>query len=271
MGNMRYAKRDQDVTTLGTWSVQTGTAVTQYEASHIGTDVIARPAKIAETSGAWVGNFTGVAGGKQRVDAVVLPMHNLTAGLEVRLQGHATSSWGSPTFNQTITIPAYRGDGFPLGAWRDITGLSGYTSAGFEFWRLTVVGVNAAAVALKIKLLSGLQTLSPNINWGEVGSEERKMIEHRTDYGVSSVYDLGVTIRSIQGELDGPDTQRDAVKALWQSTRGRVYPFVLIPDGDVNDAWFVRFADTKLDVQLNMIDRNVIRLGFQEVSRGLVL
>lgn len=271
MANMRYAKRDQDVTTLGTWSVQTGTEVEQYEAEHIGTDVMARPAKIEETSGAWVGDFTARPGGKQRVDAVVLPMHNLTAGLEVRLQGNATNSWGGPTFNQAITIPAYRGDGFPFGSFLDITGLSGYTSLGFAYWRLVVVGTNGAAVALKVKLLSGLQTLDPNINWGERQGEERKMIEHRTDHGVSSIYDLGITIRSIAGELDGPDTQRDAVKALWHSTRGRVYPFVLIPDGAVNDAWFVRFQDTKLDLTLNMIDRNSIPVAFEEVSRGLVL
>lgn len=271
MGSMRYARRDQDVTTVGTWAVDVGTEVVDYEASYIGSDVIARPAKIEETTGTWIGDFTAASGGKQRVDAVVLPMHNLDAGLAVKIQGNNTDSWGTPTFDQAITIPAYRGDGFPPGAWLDLTGLSGYTTSGFTYWRLHVTGTNSAALAVKLKLLSGLQTLDPNISWGEVQGEDRKMIEHRTDYGVSSVYDLGVTIRSITGDLDSTDAQVALLRTLWQGTRGRAYPFVMIPDGDVNDAWFVRFMDTKLDVQLNMIDRNAIRLGFEEVSRGLVL
>lgn len=268
---MQYALRSDDITTLLAWSVETGTEVTGYEATHIGTDVIARPAKLEEQAGAWLADATGRPGGKQRVDAIVLPMHNLDAALEVRLQGNATDSWGGPTFNQQITIPAYRADGFPPGAFLDITGLSGYTSAGFEYWRVVVVGTNTNPVALKVKLLAQLQTLDPNISWGQVETEERKIIEHETDYGVSSVYDLGVTRRQLLGDLDSPDLQRAAMRTLWQGTSGRAYPFVLIPDPDVNDAWFVRFLDTKLDVTLNLIDRNAIRVGFQEVSRGLVL
>lgn len=269
--NMRYALRSDDVSALGTWTVETGTEVEQYEASHLVDDVIAHPAKLVESSGAWVGDYTSRPTGKQRVDAVAIPMHNLIAGLSVKIQGNNANTWGTPTFSQAVTIPAYMDDGFPFGAWLDLTGLTGYDVAGFAYWRLFVEGANSAAVAAKLKLVAALQTLSPNINWGEVEDDERPIIEHQTDYRVSSVYNLGVSIRRRTGDLDSPDTQRDAIRALWRSTRGRAYPFLLIPNGDVNDAWVVRFADTKLQVQLNLIDRNAIRLGFEEVSRGLVL
>ncbi len=272
MGAMRYALRSDDITTALSWSIDVGTEQTQYEAAHIGTDVIARPAKAEETIAAWLADATARPGGKQRVDAAAVLMHNLTAGLSnVRIQGNATDDFTTPTFDHAFTVPAYRGDGFPIGFWLDLTGLANYTASGFEYWRLSVGTANANPVAVKVKLLRQLQTLDPNISWGAVEGEDRGLVEHRTDHKVSSIYDLGVTVRSIAGDLDSPDTQKAAIRTLWQSTAGRVYPFLLIPDGDVNDAWFVRFLDPKLSVQLNLPDRNSMRVGFEELSRGLVL
>lgn len=267
MGDFRYALRSDDVTQNATWAVHTGTAVSQYESSHIGTDVIARPAKLSETYGSWYADFSSA----QRVDAVVLPMYNFQAGLTVRIQGSSTTSFTTPSLNHLITIPAYRDDGFPYGAWQHLATATGYSTGGYRYWRLTVESTNSAAIATKVKLLAEVQTLTPNVAWGAVQQDDRKLIEHETDYGVSSIYDLGISRRAMTAELWGPDTQRDAVRDLWQSTRGRVYPFVVIPDAAENDAWFVRFLSPALDVSLARPDRNPMSVGFQEVSRGLVL
>jgi hypothetical protein len=135
-----------------------------------------------------------------------------------------------------------------------------------------VVGVNAAAIKIgEFAMMSRKRTLDPNISWGTHQAEERKIIEHQTDYGVSTVYDLGVTRRSWVGELDGDDTQRANVQTWWRDARGRSQPFVIVPDGTVNDCAMVRFGDTKLDYQLSMFNRNTLQVGFEEVSRGLVL
>jgi len=265
---MRYGLRSDEVQGLGTWTTVTGTELTQYEASHLVTDLISKPVWIEETSGLWRGDFTARPGGKQRVDAVVIPMHNITAGLDVRIPGLNTV--GVTILEAAITIPAYRGDGYPLGAWLDLTGDPDYTTNGFAYWELEVVGVNAVPLALKLRLLAALQTMDPNISWDAAEGEDRAMIEHQSEYEVPSTFDLGVTMRDIAGELDSPDTQKALVRALWQSVLGRVHPFVLIPDGAVNDAWIVLFREKRLEVVLRLTDRNTIRVAFDEISRGLV-
>lgn len=268
MANLQYQHYSDNKAPNATVTVNVGTAATGYPATNLQDRNPAKPAKLAETSGAWVFAFAAA----QRVDIAALVMHNLTAGLAVRIQGHASSSWGAPTFNQLITIPAYRDDGFPVNPWLDLTGLSGYSAAGFQFWRVWVEGVNAAGVAIgEVWLGQTKRTLSPNINWGESQDEERKLIEHSTDYGVDTIYDLGVTRRSIMGDIDAPDTTRDALRTWWRDSRGRAQAFLIMPDGAVNDAWMVRWADARQAVRFDLTDRNTVALSFQEVSRGLVL
>lgn len=241
---------------------------TAYPATNLVDLNPAKPAKLTGTTGNWVWDF----GSARRVDLVALIHHNLTAGLEVRIQANATDSWGAPTFNQQITIPTYREDGYPVNPWLDLTTLSAYSASGFRFWRLVVVGTNGAVIAIgEVWMGSSIRRLSPNIDWGASFSEERKLVEHRTDYGVSSIYDLGVTVRRLKGNLDTTDAQRELVRAWWRSTRGRVRAHLLIPNGDVNDAWLVRFGATQQDVTEANIDRNTFPLDFEEVGRGLTL
>jgi hypothetical protein len=266
--NTIYSHASDDVAPNATITVNTGTEDPAYPKANLVDFVPAKPGKLTTTTGSWVFDF----GSAQRVDIVALIHHNLTPGLEVRIQGNASDSWGSPTFNQPITIPTYREDGFPVNPWLDLTGLSGYGTGGFRYWRVVVVGVNGAAVAIgEVLLIKLKRSLDPNINWGERRQEDRKLVEHRTDFGVSTIYDLGVTVRELNGDVDASDTQKAAIQSWWRDTKGRSRPFLLVPDGLVNDAWMVRWKDTKLDVQLQFLDRNPIQLGFEEVSRGLVL
>lgn len=263
-----YAHASDNAALVATWSVETGTIEAGYSPSYIADKNPAKPAKLQETTGAFLATFAGA----QRVDWVLLPMHNLDAGLEVRIQGNATNTWGSPTLNTTIVIPTYREDGFPVACWKDLTGVTGYSTGGFQYWRLVVVGTNTNPVRIgEVALFSRKRTLDPNISWGTNEDEERKIVEQRTDYGVSNIYDLGTTGRTWVGDLDSPDLQRAALRTWWRDARGRSLPFGIVPDGTLNEAAFVRFMDTKLAVQLANFDRNNIRVGFEEVSRGLVL
>lgn len=267
MGRMIYGRYSDNVVPAATLAVQSGTGDPDYPADNLGDLVPSIPAQLATTTGAWKLSFAAA----QRIDVVALPHHNLTAGLEVRFQGNATDAWGSPTLDAPITIPAYRGDGFPPGAWKDLTGVTGYSTSGFQYWRLVIVGVNANPVKIgELVALSLKRTLNPNISWGASRKDERPIIENVTDYLVSTIYDLGVTRRSISGELDTTDAGLASVRAWWEDARGRARPFLVIPDEDVNEAWFVRWSGD-LNPTLQITDRNTIPMDFQEVSRGLYL
>lgn len=267
MGRMIYGRYSDNVVPSATLAVESGTGDPDYPAANLGDRVVAIPAQLSTTTGAWKLSY-GVA---QRIDVVAIPHHNLAAGLEVRFQGNAADAWGAPTLNALITIPAYRGDSFPGGAWLDLTGVAGYSVAGFQYWRLVIVGVNTAAVKVgELVCLSQKRTLNPNISWGANRKDERPIIENVTDYLVSTIYDLGVTRRSIAGELDTTDVGLADVRTWWEDARGRARPFLLIPDESVNEAWFVRW-EGDLNPTLVLTDRNTIPLNFQEVSRGLFL
>jgi hypothetical protein len=264
--NLIYQHGSDQVADNATITVQTGTVDPEYPASNLVDSNPAKPAKILETSGAWKFAFAGA----QRVDFLAIPHHNLTAGLQVRIQGNATDAWGAPTFNALITIPTWRDDGWPVGPWLDLTAQAGYSAGGFQYWRLTVVGANAAPVALgEVWLGSAIRTLSPNISWGAREGEQHKITEQETDFGVTLSYDFGLLRRTLVGEVDATDAAKDAVRAWWRSTNGRARPTIIVPEGTVNEALMVRWAEPKIEVTREVLNRNTIPLAFQEVSRGL--
>jgi hypothetical protein len=263
-----YTHATDNVAANATPTVSTGTAATQYGPAHLVDLEPSYPAKLLETSGAWLWDFTN----PQRLDVAAIIHHNLDAGLEVRLQGNATNVWTAPTVNALFTIPAADEDGFRKGPWLDLTRETGYTTTGFRFWRLVVVGVNSAPVQVgEVWMSATLRTLDPNIQWGAQDGEDHPLVEHRTDFQVSTMFDLGPRQRALAGQVDTTDTNRDALRGWSRSSRGRARMFLLIQDGTVNDAQLVRFTNTKWSVLLNLTDRNVIDLEFEEVSRGLAL
>jgi hypothetical protein len=250
----------------GTLVVQSGVEDVTYPAANLADLNPALPAKLTTTTGAWTWDF----GAAQRIDLVALIHHNLDAGLSVRIQANATNSWGAPTFDQAITIPAVQNDLYPTNAYLDLTGLSGYSTGGFQWWRLVVVGTNSVVISIGEVWLGALKrSLSPNISWGINQETERKLVEHSTDFGVTNIFDLGVTVRSLKGEVDTTDAGRVIIEAWWRAARGRVLMFLIVPYGDATEPWLVRFGLTTLVETFDLIDRNTIPLEFLEVGRGL--
>lgn len=268
MGAVLFGKRTDNVAPAATLSIQSGSGDATYPPANLVNLNPAKPSKLTTTTGAWVFDF----GSARRIDVAAIIHHNLTAGLNVRLQGNATNAWGGPTLDAPFTIPAYFDDGFPTNPWIDLTGVAGYSVSGFQYWRLVVVGVNAAAVAIgEVWLGSTKRVLSPNIIWGERANEKRPLVENRTSYGVSQIYDIGTTIRKFTGQIDTTDAGRDTLRSWWRDTRGRFYPFLLVPDLDNNDALYVRWSTEDLERVLQFLNRNTLTLEFEEVSRGLPL
>jgi hypothetical protein len=267
VGRAVYGHYDDIVGYAATVTVNSGTEDPDYPADYLVDQVVVRPAQLLTGSGAWLLAYPS----PQRWDWVAIPMHNLDAGLEVRIQGNATDSWGSPTLNVPIIIPPYRDDGFPVGCWLDLTTATGYTDAGFAFWRLAVVGTNSANVKVgELVAFERKRTLNPNISWGARILEDRPIVDNRTPSGAENIYDRGVTRQELHGELDTTDAGLAAVRAWWRSSRGRARPMGLVPDEDVNEAWLARFQN-QMDPTLEVTDRNRLALHFEEASRGLVL
>lgn len=268
MGRAIWSKYTDYVGPNATITVNTGVEDTTYPAANLCNRIPSKPAQLTGTTGSWVLDFLAA----QRVDWVGIPHHNLDAGLDVKIQMNATNAWGGPSFSQPITIQTYRQDGFPVGAWLDLTVLGGYSAGGFRYLRFLVNGANSVAVKIgELMVLSNKRILNPNVNWPVKKPEQRTIIENTTDYGVSTIYDLGVTRRRFSGDLDVSDAITADMVDWWRGTRGRARPFAFVPDESVNEAWLARFGGDQVALDQQIVDRNSIPLDVEEVSRGLVL
>jgi hypothetical protein len=251
-----------------TASVDSGTADTDYPIANAVDYNPAKPVKLTTTTGSFLFDF-GVA---TRQDVVALIHHNLTAGLNVRYQMNATNAWGAPTVDAAFTIPAYREDLYPVNPFIDLTGVSGYSASGFRYGRVKVTGTNAAAVAIGEIVIIGTKRTMSLLNGTVEVSEERKIVEHSTDYGVATIFDLGVTIRHMKGRVTNTAAQLSALESQWRSSRGRALPWLLVPDSTVNDAWFVRWSDAmKVIAYPDISTKAQFPFAVDEVGRGLYL
>lgn len=241
-----YARPDEDL-------AQEAIAVTGsaedpvYPATNLILPDPANPAKLTTNSGNFVLEFSGAI----TPVAAALIYEYLDAGLEVRLQGHTSNSWGAPTFNQTFTIPAKRRDGPSYQRWTVSPWMLVDTSA-LAFWRVVVVGTNSQVVVIgRVLLLSALHEVTlfhdGPIEQSERPNDDPGQIVQPTELGVRTVLTLTGPKRGLTGVFIGTDLQagnpphQDAAdfRALIESAEGQEKLWPFIPFGDVNDLWLV--------------------------------
>lgn len=276
MANFLYQRATDNVAPSATVAVNTGTGDPDYLPANLVDLNPAKPAQLTTTTGSWTFNFAS----PQQVDVLSIIMHNLTAGLEVRLQGHTSNSWGSPTLNLTITIPTYRTDGFPINPWLDVAAqVPVAASRTFAWWRLVIVGTNGAAVKIgEVWLGATKRHLTRNIKWGRKNREQRPGVIHETDYLVKLKYDFGVLRRSIAIEIENNATSLDEILAWGQSCRWTFKPTLIVPNPDNGSTdrlgpMMVNFVTTEAEYETQRAAGGLfpMSLAFEEMSRGLVL
>jgi hypothetical protein len=262
MARMIYQRPSDNIADLVTAVASNGDP--DYPIANLYDKNPARPFKMTGTTGNVVWDF----GSAKQLEIVSLIHTNLDAALNVRIQGNATDSWGAPTLNEAFTIPAKDRDNFPVNPFLD---LSAIVSRSFQFWRLVVVGVNSANVSIgEIWLGQTKRTLPHNYSWGFKRSAVRPIIEHRTDYQVSTIYDLGTKVKKLTGEIQTNDAGLTELTDWWDSCNGRALGTLIIPDPNVNEAWLARWATIERPEQHEFKNNNTFPVAWEEISRGLV-
>lgn len=263
-----YQHGDDNVAPNATWKVDTlGTVDPDYPASYIADEIFTKPAKLTTTTGGWVAEFAA----DQRVDLVALGVHNIDPGATVVVQGNGTDSWGSPTLNTTLTIAADDSDGRVCHAWKDLTGVTGYTTSGFKWWRISVTASNTTLVNVGEVWLGKLKrTFDRNYKWEYETSETRRTVEHMTQYGMRTVYDLLVRQRQFIATVRASDTGLSAIREWHRSARGSVRPVLFMPDATVNDAWWV-YLPSALAITSVFTNVHDVTVTMDELSPGIPL
>jgi hypothetical protein len=225
----------------------------------------AKAFKLDAASGSIVFDF----GSAVNVDVFAIIHHNLDEALaNVKIQGNASDVWTSPSLDQAVTIPAWEKDGFPVNPWLDLSALAN----SFRYWRLAFGTANSANIQLgQVWLGQTKRSLTHNVSWGYQEGVERRIIEHETDYGVSTIYDLGAKIKSWSPEIRTSDAGMTLVEQWWDACHGRALPTLIVLDPAVNDARLVRWSAQARGIGRDFKNDNVIKFGLREVSRGLVL
>lgn len=248
---------------------QTAVAVTasaedaEYPAENIIANPPSRPAKLTTETGWWKFDFgTAIS----PIAAAVI-YHNLDAGLPLILQANSIDDFTAPPFQQQFDIPAHHEDGWPVSPWMALQGNPSYR------WWLLVLDAGSPANSLDLQvgrllLVDQLRDLGTDVRWGVEEGEEHTIIEQATELGVETIYPLGGKRRRFSGEFGLYDSESSDLLALHRSAQGRNYPWLLIPDVAVNDAWFVRFEGGSSRIR-QAPNHNVFPFRVQELSRGL--
>jgi len=260
----RYALPTDDL--AGTATVSASAEDGEYPASNLVAptntghlNLPSRPAKLTTTSGYWDLIFPDPIA----VVGAALIYHNFDEGLDVTLEAGA----GSPlSFSQDLIIPAPMENGWTISPWVLFPG--GVET--HDIWRLSVNAANSQPAQVgRLLLLGALRDLENDVRWGVVEEEEQGQIEHATEAGVETLYELFGPRRAFSGELALQHAEASALITLYRTARNRILPWLLIPDEDVNDAWFVRFQEPRWSRTREMIQHNIFPFRVQELSRGL--
>ncbi len=231
------------------------------------------PAKLSATSG----NFVLDHGSAVDIQLVALIQPNLDPGLaNVAVQRNATNVWTSPAMNVPITIPARKGDGYPVSPWKDLRSQTGYNGpTGYRYTRLNFGAANSRNISIgELVLIGTYRQLPFGVRWGSKPFSKRKTVKYLTDGG-SIGYDLGVRIRRRQVAFDikdtpGATTNLTAVETWLENAYGDLRPFLIVPDDTVNDAWFVTLADPEFGYTREGMQKQFIEgLEFIEAGRGV--
>lgn len=268
MANLVYTRTSDNQARAATITVNTGTEDTAYPSANLADHQPEKPARLSTTTGSWVFDM----GSATRLDFAAIIHHNLTPGLEVRLQGNASNVWTSPTLNQAFTIPAVYADFFPPNPWLNLKTLVPIAAnRTFQFWRLVIVGSNALPISIgEVVLASTLRDLGiRNISWGSERMWRRPAVLHETDLLVRHTYDFGTTVRAVTVETQATDVTLREIETWYRDAQGIAKPFMIVPLSSENDAWMVSFVEPQQQYQREYLNVNTATMIFQELSRGL--
>lgn len=261
--NVTYGRYSDNLAlTASAVSVDGGTVETGYSVEWIRDVNAARPVRLSTKQGMFKFQYAS----RVAVPLVAILHANYAAASTIYIEGNDTDSWATPSFQTTITWPAWRADRFPPQPWKDLRALAGYGT--YYYWRAGTKSDNSVNVSVgEIWLQGTFRQLDPNIVWGGNVGYDRPQVERATAYRRLRI-PLATTRRRLDGDVK-PTTDAGAQDIIdwFLDANGR--PVLLIPDGTLPEAWMALHTVTLQQLQQAFLNNNVMHLGFEEDGRGL--
>jgi hypothetical protein len=203
------------------------------------------------------------------IGAFALTHHNLSAALSgVRFQVHSTSNFTTPDHSHSVVVPAYQGS-WPTNIGLEADDLTGFSGRYVSF---AVTSANAVNVALgEIAIATAWRSVGRTLAVGLNEPIGHPMSEHLTPLGASHRWQYGQRSRAMAGEIVLTSSDSASLRAWQEATKSRslaswVWPCGLEPD----EPWYALMDAPERTRQYRTQGLHVYRLGFTEVSRGLI-
>lgn len=258
---MRYAMFRQDVSRLATWSVSSGTEDPGYLASNLNGRDPTAPAKLLTTFGTFLADLSAYPASHALV-GIMLVHANLLAGLEVYLEGSTTLAFSVTAVQIPIVIPALKNN-WPINA----TVI--FAVQDYAYWRVRVVGANPVAVSIgHIALVTGLpsfQYAQSEVRW----TDTIPAWDDVTELDVPQDMDLLTQMRACEFDTINGAGAQAAIDDWWFDARGKILPFIFIPDYTVNEAYYMTFQEKTKEVTIDKSIR-ALRVKLKEFGRGML-
>ena len=251
MNGVFYCRPSDIVTDAATVALTSGTENAAFPLTNL---YDLNPAKVFKATGTSC-TIRLTYGAAQALQAIALIMHNLV-GASVTV----TNNGGMAT--QTIVIPANAEDGLSVDPFLDLRPVA---NASATQWNIVITG---AAANVAIGELLAVETLRDM----EVGRELRRgdVIPQRmnvTASGVKLIYPLGVRLHRISA-ITILESLRSDLLALWHGALGMRHGFLVIPDLNVNVAYFMRFAADDFPWVHTTDEMTDMTIALEDVGRG---
>lgn len=213
-----------------------------YPATNLNDRNPGTPSYLTTDTGWWLFDF----GAAQRVDLVAFWRHNFDPGLTVQIQANNSDSWdGSPgpALSTTIEIPALPEDEYPFNPFVDLREVEGYQEAGYRYWRINIPNTNTLPCGIGDVWLAAAVRQLDYLRAPAEYDEDHPIVEHKTEFKISLIYDRGVRIRACKAEGQSSSAGGASLQSWYRACRGRARAGLLFPHAEVNDAWFMRFPE----------------------------
>lgn len=209
--------------------------------------------------------------GSAKVGAIAaLIHHNLAAGTSCVLTAGATQ--GASTFTASFTIPPWIGgtgaQRWPVNPWLDLTVLANYGS--YRWWRLTITGNDQNVQYGELVIGKALRRMTDlQLNPPPATGDSMKTIVNTSYFDVKTKTPLNNPVWRRAGEhIMSPALAAD-MREHWYDAAGQALPWLFIPDGTVNDARLVTWADDARVVTDMEHGNPSSHFSVEEVARGL--
>jgi len=187
-----------------------------------------------------VGKFTGTTGTYRRTFS-----GSKTAQAAVFLNTNATAIQltNAAGLNQAISIPATPEDSRHLDPWIDLRAVANNAST---TWNAALTGPAGVALGDFI-LIENLREMEVLFEPSPAEGESHPVIHHETDYDADLFYGKGVRTR--RGLVSARNVAaRATFLALERAQRGRLRPWIFIPNEALNDALLVHLESEPMRI-----------------------